>query len=672
MTRPDTRISIEPFGGMIPAVATQLLPNENAEVSENTWLYDGKIRGFRVPRLVHNLTNPTARTVYRIPLAGPLAVNIPTSLWLEFAGLETSVVKNPNTNTIDELYYWAGDTPLGPPEYNALSRMLSTPPVDPLLLGVPSPTANPGVIPAGGVSLVTEARSYVYTYVTPWGEEGPPSNPTPVVTGKVDDTWAVSMPDAPTDRGPVVTAITGITQAVQGVVTSVAHGLAVGNRVYFRNVTGMTQINGLYATVVGVGGPNVFTININTSAFTAYAAAGDVGRIDRELVKKRIYRTITSAQGIASFFFVNEVAINITSYNDTALSATVAANEQLTTFDYDPPPTDLEGFTTMPNGMIIGWRGNEVWFSEPFQPHAWPTPYQTSVDFDIVGIGVVGQTAVLCTQGAPYTISGVHPSQMASARVSALPYPCVSKNSIVATPQGVFYGAAPGLIMVTSGGPVVATEKIFETADVAQFMSLPRLAAALLNNGAYFYFSGVGEGCFQADTFQNDAFELTDFSGTMNGGIIDFNDKRIAFNQLTSTTPTYNVIQDPWTTEVLFIRGTAVYQVDLTSAAEEGGYRWKSKIYRTDVPTNLGVGIIFWNTPPSQPGATATLNVYAARIDENSEPLSLIYSVALPTSGREFRLPAGVLYDFYQFELIGNVQVQNMQFATTPKELRGV
>lgn len=69
-------------------------------------------------------------------------------------------------------------------------------------------------------------------------------------------------------------AITGITVAASAVVTSVAHGYLLGDFIYFKNVVGMTQINGLVGEVTNVGGANVFTVNINSSAFTAYSSGG--------------------------------------------------------------------------------------------------------------------------------------------------------------------------------------------------------------------------------------------------------------------------------------------------------------------------------------------------------------------------------------------------------------
>ena len=67
--------------------------------------------------------------------------------------------------------------------------------------------------------------------------------------------------------------ITGITQAAQAVVTSAAHGLLATARVRFASVAGMTQINGLYATVLSVT-TNTFTVELDTSAFTAYSSGG--------------------------------------------------------------------------------------------------------------------------------------------------------------------------------------------------------------------------------------------------------------------------------------------------------------------------------------------------------------------------------------------------------------
>lgn len=85
------------------------------------------------------------------------------------------------------------------------------------------------------------------------------------------------------DSNCLVTAqtITGITQAVNGVVTLSTGGstnpFAVGNTITFASIAGMTQLNGLVGTVTAIGGVTTawtVTISINTTAFTAWSSGG--------------------------------------------------------------------------------------------------------------------------------------------------------------------------------------------------------------------------------------------------------------------------------------------------------------------------------------------------------------------------------------------------------------
>ena len=76
---------------------------------------------------------------------------------------------------------------------------------------------------------------------------------------------------------PRVRYIASISQATQAVITTtVTHGYQVGQKVNFiiPSVFGMTQLSGIEATIVAVNTSNTvnsFTIDVNTSAFTAFA-----------------------------------------------------------------------------------------------------------------------------------------------------------------------------------------------------------------------------------------------------------------------------------------------------------------------------------------------------------------------------------------------------------------
>lgn len=74
-------------------------------------------------------------------------------------------------------------------------------------------------------------------------------------------------------------AITGITQAANGVVTAVGHGYSVGDRVLFAAITGMTQLNTWTARVVTTPTADTFSIDVDTTLFTAYAANGTAAKV---------------------------------------------------------------------------------------------------------------------------------------------------------------------------------------------------------------------------------------------------------------------------------------------------------------------------------------------------------------------------------------------------------
>ena len=68
--------------------------------------------------------------------------------------------------------------------------------------------------------------------------------------------------------------ITGITKANPCVVTSAAHGLAVGTVVVFSGIVGMTELNGV-AAVITAAATGTFTLGgIDSTGFTTYTSDG--------------------------------------------------------------------------------------------------------------------------------------------------------------------------------------------------------------------------------------------------------------------------------------------------------------------------------------------------------------------------------------------------------------
>ena len=122
------------------------------------------------------------------------------------------------------------------------------------------------------------------------------------------------------------------------------------------------------------------------------------------------------------------------------------------TLFWSEPPPDLQGIVVMANGMMAGWRKNEVWFCEPYYPHAWPIIYIIAVDADIVGLGVHNQSLIILTSGSPYSATGVHARGHDAWRRSSRWSLARRMRSIVNTPNGVLYCSPNGLINITTQG----------------------------------------------------------------------------------------------------------------------------------------------------------------------------------------------------------------------------
>jgi uncharacterized protein (TIGR02217 family) len=71
-------------------------------------------------------------------------------------------------------------------------------------------------------------------------------------------------------------AIAGITQAAQAVVDVGSNTFLVGESVFISGVVGMTQINNRRATVTAKPDSTHITVNINSTAFSAYVSGGTV------------------------------------------------------------------------------------------------------------------------------------------------------------------------------------------------------------------------------------------------------------------------------------------------------------------------------------------------------------------------------------------------------------
>lgn len=178
---------------------------------------------------------------------------------------------------------------------------------------------------------------------------------------------------------------------------------------------------------------------------TAYPVAGNW----RGLQFMRIYRTVTGSNSV-DYRFVAEISPSAT-YNDNVSVASVSLNESLPSLGWDTPPSGLQGIVNMANGILVGFVGRDIYFSEPYRPHTFPVEYIVSVESDIVGIGVYQSGAVICTTSNPYVATGSHPASITLTRLDDVE-PCQSFRSIINGLDGVRYVSQNGIILVNQQG----------------------------------------------------------------------------------------------------------------------------------------------------------------------------------------------------------------------------
>ncbi|HLL28961.1 MAG TPA: hypothetical protein VKT73_15095 [Xanthobacteraceae bacterium] len=589
---------IDRFGGMVPAVDDRLIPDAAAALSRNTWLYSGKLMGIPTPKLLHTCVLSNCGRVFRLPKSYTDPKHFADSDWLEFSDVNTDVLRSPVVGDTFDRYYWASSS--SSPKYNTRARITAGSPE--FLLGIPAPSTPPGVSASGGSSSVTDSRAYVTTWVSAYGEEGQPSPPTNL-TGKIDDTWHITLPT-----------------------------------------------------------PD----------------AGDLGT-NRNLTKVRIYRTVTASTGQATFFFVAELPIATASYDDTLSDTVVSEASELESTNWSPPPSDLQGITAMPNGMFVGFRGNELWFCEPYRPHAWPALYTITTEYPIIGLGVTGQTLIACTQGFPTAFSGVNPASVTESKIQSFE-PCESRGSILSSVEGVYYASPNGLILCTAYGAINVTRTMLTKDKWQSLATLTTLRSARLGQ-AYLGFGSPRVGVFQSNAFQSNAVPSQDFGDSRSGVLIDPTDARVAFNVLTSDDPTFNIFNDTWSGEIFIIRNNEVQWLDFADDAQpREPFLWRSKIFQTTQKKSFEALKIYFEVPdgtapqnpvrdtdPVQTLADDQYGIVRVYADNN-----LKLTREIRTSGELMRLPSGFKADFWQFEIEARVNIFSFQVATSSKELANV
>jgi hypothetical protein len=531
---------------------------------------------------------------------------------------------------------------------------------------------------------VQESRAYLYTWVSAYGEEGPPSPPT-LVNGWSNGTWSIGLwTPPPNDMG------------------------------VFRNLA----ILRLYRTVTAIGGSTVYY----------WVADISLGSTDPEAIQTVARNPIVPAMYTSGVQSTMATGINppAATYVDTTPDNLVALNIQMPSTNWFPPPGNLQGLVSMPNGMMVGWIGNAVWFCEPYQSHAWPPGYVITTDFPIVGLGVTTGALVVCTNARPYVLNGVTPAGMASFKCSKAE-PCNSRGSILDGDNAVAYMSPNGLIQVTSSGQTDNTTQLWITRERWEALTPPQYARSISLASCYFCFGTTSPlGVVPPDASQAQAgftIELDQDNASFTiwpqpGG------HRLGFDTLTAPNGfnVDNVLTDPWTGIGMLIQNGQLWYFDFTDQQPTmQPYCWASKIYQQNTKKSYEAMKVFFTQPQGPTGPAFSIPVpfgstlptgttqfygftgatgYSGPTGPNQSPASdvswntlqpnqlgiiktfvdydgtgrmvLVDCREITSSGGLLRIISGFKAEQWQFQIAGRIIISNVQIATTAKELGNV
>lgn len=359
----------------------------------------------------------------------------------------------------------------------------------------------------------------------------------------------------------------------------------------------------------------------------------------------RVYRTVSGVGGGTVFYKVVDLSVGTTFYTDSIDSVVVTAQTQLASTNWDLPPV-MDGLVSMANGIFAGWKGNTVYFSENYRPHAWPAEYAIQVDYPIVGIGVLGSTAVICTKGMPYTVSGIKASAMALTKIEA-PMPCLSRRSIVSTQEGVYFASEEGLAMVSPSGAGIISRELIDREEWQREYAPSEIKA--------FSVGGLYTGFIDEADRRGFSFYPTNPSSR-------------GVSKVLITPQVLNAGTDPWSGKPYIIASdNNLYEWDKPGEAPLT-YVWRSKPFSYPRPTNFSVMQLFFDDTLA---SALTVRMWVTlRGNDGAVVRQKVYDQPVTRSGRELKLPSGFKSDLWEVEFEGVAELQEFLMASSVEELR--
>jgi len=165
------------MSGTIPRQNARHLSNAHAQTATDVDLLSGVVAPLMAETSIGwiNTVAGTIASIYRF------GTNTPNPKFIEWLAAGVDVVRSATANNTNERTYYTGD---GTPKKLDATRVDVAGNITPLEMGIPAPTVAPtaAAVSANTNTSINVDVSYVYTFVSAWGEESPPSLPSTQIT----------------------------------------------------------------------------------------------------------------------------------------------------------------------------------------------------------------------------------------------------------------------------------------------------------------------------------------------------------------------------------------------------------------------------------------------------------------------------------------------------------
>jgi hypothetical protein len=353
-----------------------------------------------------------------------------------------------------------------------------------------------------------------------------------------------------------------------------------------------------------------------------------------DIHKIRVY---VAASG-GTYNYLKEIAL-------PATSNVITDNEfgdALETTLYSPPKDNMIGVTAMANGILAGYSGNDLCFSEPYQSHAWPEDYITAMDYPIKGLASYGNMLYISTEGYPLIATGNSPAYMSFTKLGAM-QSCLSTASMVGTGGGAMYAARDGIVLIGSGEATLISEGLISK----RLFNLlnPSSIHAYFYRGKYvgFYNTG-GTGTITMPT--GEAFPAKGaFVLDPERKVVTFLDIWYECGYVDNVSGRFYLVKKVSNVNRLYIFDAGTDNLD---------FIWKTKPILTP-KTHFSVGKVRAERYPF------TFQLYADNVLKHTQTV---------TSERAFRLPSGYMATEWAVRLSGDSTINSITLAESMSELK--